>query len=1527
MKKALRITLWILAALLVLLLALVVAVQSPAVQTALARKAVDKLSGSIDGDISVGHIAIRPFDAVTLEDVVVIDRNPYAGGEFPRQDTLARIGSLSARFSLKGLLHKERISVSRLQLQDGELNLVLEPGTGDKETQDNISRIFRLAPDPDKPKQDFGDLLEARKVDVEDFTFRMFNPVAAARQQERHRPPLPDNVIDWNNLEVKADIHASDVLVKDGVISGDADHIAIVDKTGWNVRDLSGKVKVGHGKVLLDNLHIDDGDSDLHFRYFRLLGKLDTEYKDFVERVRLEGEFVKPTVFSMQTIRHFAPNLERFTFRSDLTGKVEGTVSDFAVRGLDIREHGSGVTGRVTGTMKGLPDIETSLLDFRVQDFRFGLDGLGTFFQEWAPDTKLNLGKMGRGTDFRLDATAKGLLNRLGVKGNLTSNAGAADVNLTLRNVLDRKRNIAIDGTLQTRDLDAGRIAGIKELGPVTLKTGLNATLAPRNLQVRIDSLRVGRLNALGYDYTGIEAMGTYSDQAFDGRIVCDDPNLNALVQGKFDLSPNTRNAAYQFFANIGYADLHALNIDKRGTSKVSLQADANFIRTRERDLLGEVNLRDVLLENAGGRHHIGDIRASAHANDDIHRMLFESSFAEGTFVGDRSPVTMVADLKDLVVRKELPSLLEKVGQPWSGTPYEVNFKFFDTRELLGFIVPGMYIEKNSSLWLKVGEDGSVDGNVTSGRLALGTRYLKDFKMVFDNRNNALRADVTGSAINLGGIELRDNHIDVMVDDDRVSLNYTFDNQTDEISKADLRFTGDLARDAGGLTVVASVLPSSIYYHGDRWQVDSDDLTLRDGDLRVDRFRLRNGRQTMVVDGGLSPDKNDTLSVRMDQFDISLLNSLLMKGKMDIKGLATGGARLVSPSKPSLALLAGIDFDSTYVAGRPVGSLEVTSVWNEPEKRFDFQLRNLQDNVRNFDIDGYVRPRDKAIRAEATLNRLDMGYAAPLLAGIFDRFEGALDGKVKVDGTLDKLQIGSEGMQIVDGILGVEFTQVPYHVSGPVSVDTEGLHFQNVTIADSSEGKGTVSGGLLFGGFKNMRLDTHLQFDHMKVLGITDRTGPIYGDVYGTGRVDITGPFDALALNIDARTVKSGHLHIPLRSGGAKATGDLLVFKQPYVEVEEDPYELMLRSTRTDKKKTQSDLDVRVRVRATPAVTAYVDIGENTLQGLGNGLIDLRVRTGKSDQFTINGDYTLNSGEFKFSALDVVTREFTIRDGSSIRFNGDVMDSDLNVTGMYSTKASISTLLSGSAAAETTRRQVDCLIEITDKLRNPQIKFNIEIPQLDPGTEGLVASALNTEDKMMKQFLYLLIANSFLPNEESGIISTGGSNMLYSNMTGIMAGQLNSIFERLNIPLDLGLNYQQNASGQNLFDVALSTQLFNNRVIVNGTIGNRRLLGTTTDEVAGDLDIDIKLNPPGTFRLNLFSHSADQYTSFLDNSQRNGVGFAYQREFNNLKQFFHDLFTPRREREALEILPVERTYLQIDSTGQAHPLIEPPVHE
>ena len=78
-------------------------------------------------------------------------------------------------------------------------------------------------------------------------------------------------------------------------------------------------------------------------------------------------------------------------------------------------------------------------------------------------------------------------------------------------------------------------------------------------------------------------------------------------------------------------------------------------------------------------------------------------------------------------------------------------------------------------------------------------------------------------------------------------------------------------------------------------------------------------------------------------------------------------------------------------------------------------------------------------------------------------------------------------------------------------------------------------------------------------------------------------------------------------------------------------------------------------------------------------------------------------------------------------------------------------------------------------------------------------------------------------------------------------------------------------------------------------------MSSGSNDVVGDLDIEVKMDKAGQVRLNLFSHSADEYTNYLDNSQRNGIGVAYQKEFNSFKQFFRDLFSTKAERQAREL--------------------------
>ncbi|MPM80332.1 hypothetical protein SDC9_127379 [bioreactor metagenome] len=68
-------------------------------------------------------------------------------------------------------------------------------------------------------------------------------------------------------------------------------------------------------------------------------------------------------------------------------------------------------------------------------------------------------------------------------------------------------------------------------------------------------------------------------------------------------------------------------------------------------------------------------------------------------------------------------------------------------------------------------------------------------------------------------------------------------------------------------------------------------------------------------------------------------------------------------------------------------------------------------------------------------------------------------------------------------------------------------------------------------------------------------------------------------------------------------------------------------------------------------------------------------------------------------------------------------------------------------------------------------------------------------------------------------------------------------------------------------------------------------------DVVGDLDVEIKLDDKGRFRAKAFSHSADQYSNYLDNSQRNGLGLVYQEEFSSFRELLNSLFTSRRKRE------------------------------
>ena len=207
------------------------------------------------------------------------------------------------------------------------------------------------------------------------------------------------------------------------------------------------------------------------------------------------------------------------------------------------------------------------------------------------------------------------------------------------------------------------------------------------------------------------------------------------------------------------------------------------------------------------------------------------------------------------------------------------------------------------------------------------------------------------------------------------------------------------------------------------------------------------------------------------------------------------------------------------------------------------------------------------------------------------------------------------------------------------------------------------------------------------------------------------------------------------------------------------------------KEKTAGDFGVKMRVTASQDVEAFVEIDKasgNVLSGRGNGTIDLKV---SNDVFDINGDYNITGGNYKFVVLGLASRDFTIQDGSSIRFRGDIMESDLNIKATYRTKASLSTLISDTTSVAN-KRTVDCGISISDKLSNPRLSFSIQIPDLDPMIKSRVESALSTEDKVQKQFLSLIISNNFIPDEQSGIVDNSSTLIVTASLPIAQSGLL-----------------------------------------------------------------------------------------------------------------------------------------------------------
>lgn len=1467
-------------------------VQTPMVQTYVGNKVLQSLSEYIEGDISFERVHFKPFSNLVLKNVVIIDPSPTQDpADLDREcvDTLFRAQYIIADFALKTLLSETGgIYIDEVAVKNARMNLVLEQSRINDGQSTNLTRMFKLEGRP-KPEKNDKELFKIHKVKVEGMTFTMSN--YAKRKIPYH------GGINWNELHV-SDIYAyADGLhFKGGVMSGTLNKLTFTEKSGYTCTGMKGKARVGNGLTHITEFTLEDPWSVLNMPDGKLIYASVKDFSDYIQKVKMDVQ-IGSSLIDFKTISYFAPQLEGNLLRVKAEkGRYCGTVEDFTVSDMTVEMEGGGFSGVVSGRMKGIPEVMNTTLDGELKNCVLTTEGLSKFVTYWMKGGKLDLSGLAENETFRVNGKVKGTLNRMVVQPVITSRIGSATgKDICIDNILDDKP-IKISGEIRTKDFDVGKVIGTDLVGPTTLTVTAEAAFggddSPINASIR--SLNVERLHLYGYDYTDIYGEAVISGKAIDGRLTCNDPNLNFMTQGRYSKVRNTQDTKYDFVVMLGDADLNKINIDKRGKSKARFMLTADFTKTPANDIFGDIAVRNLWLENSEGSYNIGDITVnSINRTNSTYKMELKSSFAEGSITGTAPVTEFIKDILGVTVKRELPSLFDDPSYKWSGNRYKLNFHFGNTQDILAWALPGMYIAENTTLEATVNDRGRLNASLNSQRIAFKKQYLMDISLNLNNNEDMISGELYGSELKIATVKLSDNSVKFLAEDDHIGVGYSYENNSELENKGEFVIHGDLSRDAAGLAMDVKFLPSTVYLNSREWRIRPSTMSLNKDGIRSSQVELVSDDQKIQVHGGTSNSQVDTLNLNLEQFDLSIINPVF-KTDLGIKGLASGNLQLTSPLTQK-GILVDLTCDSTYFANCKIGQLNVSSDWDEAFQQFNILAQTQIDGRTAVDAQAKFTPKTSNLDAHAKFDRVSVGYLKPLLQSVFSEIDGYASGEIQAEGPITNLTWESTGTRIDDGMLKVEFTNVPYFVEGGFRFSDKGLFFDDVRGTDRYGGTATIGGGIEWNNkLQNIYYDINIKCNEIEGIDLNDKQNEyFYGNIFGTGNITFSGPSSDMVMNVEATTAKEGSLHVPISYTSVSGRSNLLKFTEIKEEKPIDPYDIILEKM---EKSTSSEtkFTTNMKINALPDVEAFIWIDKasgHMLSGHGNGTIQMMVN---EDVFDITGDYDITKGNYKFVAYGIVNRDFEIQDGSSIKFNGDIFDSVLDIDAMYKTKASIGTLI-GDSTSVANRRTVECKIKITDKMLNPRLQFGIEIPELDPTVKSRVESALSTEDKVQKQFLSLLLSNSFLPDEQSGIVNN--STMLYSNVSEVMASQLNNILEKLNIPVDLGLNYQPNSKGNDVFDVAVSTQMFNNRVVVNGSVGNKQYTENAQTDVVGDLDIEIKLNKSGAFRLNLFSHSADSYTNYLDNSQRNGVGLTYQTEFSSLKQFFKNIFSSKKKRQ------------------------------
>jgi len=1449
----------------------------PAVQNVAIDKAATWAGNYLGTTVKVGNITVGLLNRIAVRDFYVAD---WDG------DTLLYVKRADAYIGPLASMAKKNLVINYGNIQGGKF-VVRETNRGTFAVKEITDQLVKSR------EGNSGFRLDVRSLDASGVDFALL----------RIDDP-DDGGIDFANMHLLGmDTHIDNLLVKSGgYVDGDIRRLSFTERSGFKLEDMCGYFLVDNGQIEVKQARMQTALSDINLDYLLLDGNNWLEYRDFINKIPIICDITNSCV-SSEDVGYFATTIWGWqTTVRNATVSMNGPVANFKGKIAHATlEDGGTLQG--SARVRGLIDVEKTHFDIDVEKLQASTEEIAYLLNTIA---HLSLGESATQYVERVKSVdASGAFQgtirefKANAKARLAS-GGDVRLECSMKNPINGRKGVKAN--VEAADLDLAGLLANTIVGDATFAADVEVELGDEKPIMLKGNGSVESVELNGYDYKNMNVVADIEDNRIAASLGVDDVALKLDAQAMIDLSEQDM-PLYDAVASVMSADLHKMNINKRDTISV-LKCDVGLsARGASLDgLNGVLRIADAEYETVGRGCQADLVELSIESNEDARSLALASDFVNATFESRTAYRDVLYYLKNLLVqytpllydeeaRQNIDTHVAEIGK-------EVAILSVTTKDivpLLGCITDGLEMAEGSKVEMLVSPSDNRFLMRASSEYLMHHNYLAtNIDVKAGNAGDSLAMSLAADDLYAGAFHFSGVGVSGGAKDNVINIDAMFADSLRDLH-GELSAKAQISRKNSRRNLSISFNPSSVDSGSTSWRISTDGIEIDSSRVDIRRFAVRSDTQELYVNGVASRSDKDSVYMSLHNFSLAPFTQITNRIGYEVDGRTNGYATVHSALKDT-RIDARIEMDSVNVSGVAVPNLLLTSRWDFGRSRASLDISTREDNKRV--VQGYFAPSQRRYYARMQTEGVKMNLLDPMLTSVITDTEGTafVDLTISGEGRMAELR----GDIKVDSLATtVDYTRCRYSVpKATIKVENNRLMTENVPVFDKNGREGAMSLDVSLAHLSNIEYNVGLRVNNMEVLNTTERDNPMfYGSIFATGTGSIRGDKAGVKMDFVARSDDNSKFYMPLTDASDISTADFVTFATK----EQDTTSYLVRKKmlfeNRQKRRTSGgdamDITMALDVRPNAEVQLVIDptVGD-IIKGTGEGQLNLRINP-QADIFEMYGDYTIEKGSYLFTLQNVINKWFDIEPGSTIQWTGEPLDALLNIDAVYRLKASLQPLLEGSLTESnrsTRAVPVECFIHLTDRLTQPTVTFDIVVPSADSEVQSLIASALATPESKSQQFLYLIIANSFISESNNTMTTSIGASATAATGFEMLSNQFSNWLSSDDYKIVLRYRPRTEQMSDEV-DFGFSKSLVNDRLLIEvegNYIVDRTQVVNATSNFTGEAYLTWLIDRAGTLRLKGFTHTIDRFDE-NQGLQETGIGIYFKEDFNNARDLRYRL--------------------------------------